>query len=74
MHQSEKTDIISLDNIGENTVTIKQRQTPKLLRLMYGGFPLYYTREFGWGYLVPKLGVNIKEIENEKVKYPYEYK
>jgi DNA polymerase gamma 1 len=72
LHKSEKTDSI-LEIIGENTVTIKARLTPKLLRLMYNGFPLYHNRNFGWGYLVPKLGVDIKEIENEKIKFPYEY-
>lgn len=58
---------------SENTISVKGRITPKLLRLMWNGFPLFHSVLHGWGYLIPKLGVRMEDIQNEEKKYPYEY-
>ncbi len=71
----DKTD--DLEGIfSENKVSVKTRITPQLLRLTWTGFPMYYSSNHGWGYLVPKLDAAdnalLEEIENEQIKYPYE--
>ena len=58
---------------GENAISVKTRVTSKLLRLTWNGFPLYFSENHGWGYLVPKLGVDKEEIKNETINFPYEY-
>nr|CAG4650726.1 EOG090X00SQ [Simocephalus serrulatus]SVE94067.1 EOG090X00SQ [Simocephalus serrulatus] len=39
--------------IGPSEVTTSAQVVPKLLKLTWEGFPLYHSRELGWGYLVP---------------------
>ncbi|XP_072945255.1 DNA polymerase subunit gamma-1, mitochondrial [Epargyreus clarus] len=38
---------------GANNITTSMQITPKLLRLSWEGYPLYYIQSEGWGFLVP---------------------
>uniref|UniRef100_A0A3P9MMK1 DNA polymerase subunit gamma-1 n=1 Tax=Oryzias latipes TaxID=8090 RepID=A0A3P9MMK1_ORYLA len=38
---------------GASLISLQMRLTPKLMGLMWDGFPLHYTEKHGWGYLVP---------------------
>lgn len=38
---------------GPNLISTSMRITPKLLNLTWEGYPLYYMREEGWGFLIP---------------------
>lgn len=38
---------------GPCLITTQMRITPKLMQLTWDGYPLHYTQEYGWGYLVP---------------------
>ncbi|XP_034390817.1 DNA polymerase subunit gamma-1 [Cyclopterus lumpus] len=38
---------------GANLISLQMRVTPKLMGLTWDGFPLHYTGQHGWGYLVP---------------------
>ena len=56
---------------------------PMLLRMTWDGFPLYYTRKHGWGYLVPGRTDNLTakqirlphneddQVEKEKPELPF---
>ncbi|ELT96390.1 hypothetical protein CAPTEDRAFT_18002 [Capitella teleta] len=39
---------------GPSKISTLMRVTPKLLRLVWDGFPVHYSDKHGWGYLVPK--------------------
>lgn len=39
---------------GELDLTVRKRVAPLLLRLQWKGFPVFYSREHGWLYRVPK--------------------
>lgn len=39
---------------GPTKISTLMRVSPKLLRLVWDGFPVHYSEEHGWGYLVPK--------------------
>lgn len=38
---------------GPVLLTLAKRITPKLLKLTWDGYPLYFTEKHGWGYVVP---------------------
>ena len=38
---------------GASLITTAKRVTPKLLKLTWDGYPLYYDSKHGWGYIVP---------------------
>ncbi|XP_013105040.2 DNA polymerase subunit gamma-1, mitochondrial [Stomoxys calcitrans] len=38
---------------GPSEISTGMQIAPKLLSLCWEGFPLHYTREYGWGFLVP---------------------
>lgn len=38
---------------GPHLISTSMRVTPKLLNLTWEGYPLYYNREEGWGFLIP---------------------
>lgn len=38
---------------GPRKITMQMRIAPKLLRMHYDGYPLYYYSDHGWGYLIP---------------------
>lgn len=46
-------EIIEGQSAGPSKITTSRRITPKLLRLMWDGYPLHYNDKHGWGYLVP---------------------
>ncbi|XP_017477739.1 PREDICTED: DNA polymerase subunit gamma-1, mitochondrial-like [Rhagoletis zephyria] len=51
-----KLDQVDFDTIIESNqlnISPKLRAIPKLLKLMWNGFPLYHDKVYGWGYLVP---------------------
>lgn len=37
---------------GPTFLTLNKRVTPKLLKLMYDGYPVFYHAKHGWGYIV----------------------
>jgi DNA polymerase gamma 1 len=39
---------------GELDLTVRKRVAPLLLRLQWKGFPVFYSREHGWLYRIPK--------------------
>nr|CAG4649930.1 EOG090X00SQ [Sida crystallina] len=39
--------------LGPTDITTSVQVVPKLLKLTWDGYPLYHSRELGWGYLVP---------------------
>ncbi|XP_034542607.1 DNA polymerase subunit gamma-1 [Notolabrus celidotus] len=50
---------------GAGLISLQMRLTPKLMGLMWDGFPLHYTEKHGWGYLVPGRRNNlVTEEEN----------
>lgn len=42
---------------------MQKRVAPKLLRLVWDGFPLHYDATHGWGYLVPCVHHTEEELE-----------
>ncbi|KAM4749032.1 DNA polymerase subunit gamma-1 [Rhinophrynus dorsalis] len=60
---------------GPSLISLQMRLTPKLMRLTWDGFPLYYSDKHGWGYLVPGRKDNAvssqEEEEEETVPCPY---
>uniref|UniRef100_T1IPA4 DNA polymerase subunit gamma-1 n=1 Tax=Strigamia maritima TaxID=126957 RepID=T1IPA4_STRMM len=48
---------------GKPVISTQMRIAPKLLRLTWNGFPLYYDDTHGWGYLVPKNSTECSESE-----------
>lgn len=38
------------------------RITPKLMALTWDGFPLHYSEQHGWGYLVPGRRDNLAKV------------
>ncbi|XP_061077488.1 DNA polymerase subunit gamma-1 [Conger conger] len=48
---------------GPGLISLQMRVTPKLMGLSWDGFPLHYTEQHGWGYLVPGRRDNLQEEE-----------
>uniref|UniRef100_A0A8C8FES5 DNA polymerase subunit gamma-1 n=1 Tax=Oncorhynchus tshawytscha TaxID=74940 RepID=A0A8C8FES5_ONCTS len=46
---------------GASLISLAMRVTPKLMGLTWDGFPLHYTEQHGWGYLVPGRRDNLME-------------
>lgn len=38
---------------GPSLVSLQMRVAPKLMRLMWEGYPVHYDSKLGWGYVVP---------------------
>ncbi|XP_068954672.1 DNA polymerase subunit gamma-1 [Petaurus breviceps papuanus] len=38
---------------GPSLISLQMRVTPKLMMLTWDGFPVHYSEQHGWGYLVP---------------------
>uniref|UniRef100_A0A915JQM8 DNA-directed DNA polymerase n=1 Tax=Romanomermis culicivorax TaxID=13658 RepID=A0A915JQM8_ROMCU len=53
-------------DFGPSSISVQKQVTPKLLRLQWNNFPLYYSSKFGWGYLSPKSGVEINDFDHMK--------
>ncbi|XP_059191026.1 DNA polymerase subunit gamma-1 [Centropristis striata] len=49
---------------GASLISLQVRVTPKLMGLMWDGFPLHYTEKHGWGYLVPGRRDNLVSEED----------
>ncbi|KAI7812199.1 putative DNA polymerase subunit gamma-1, partial [Triplophysa rosa] len=57
---------------GASLISLQMRVTPKLMGLTWDGFPLHYTDQHGWGYLVPGRKDNLEISEdNEGPVCPY---
>uniref|UniRef100_A0A3P8XBD4 DNA polymerase subunit gamma-1 n=1 Tax=Esox lucius TaxID=8010 RepID=A0A3P8XBD4_ESOLU len=50
---------------GASLLSLAMRVTPKLMGLTWDGFPLHYTEQHGWGYLVPGRKDNLTESPGE---------
>ncbi|KAM9311357.1 DNA polymerase subunit gamma-1 [Gastrophryne carolinensis] len=50
---------------GPSLISIQMRLTPKLMRLTWDGFPLYFSEKHGWGYLVPGRKDNLLESQED---------
>ena len=51
---------------GPTKITTQRRVTPKLLSLVWDGYPLHYDDTHGWGYLVPNM-YRLDEAETDIV-------
>ncbi|KAG7473953.1 hypothetical protein MATL_G00101230 [Megalops atlanticus] len=51
---------------GVSLISLQMRVTPKLMGLQWDGFPLHYTEQHGWDYLVPGRRGNLKHVEHSK--------
>ncbi|XP_010138021.1 PREDICTED: DNA polymerase subunit gamma-1, partial [Buceros rhinoceros silvestris] len=51
---------------GPSLVSLQMRVTPKLMRLVWDGFPLHYSERHGWGYLVPGRQDNLLAAPSEE--------
>uniref|UniRef100_A0A674EJE2 DNA polymerase subunit gamma-1 n=1 Tax=Salmo trutta TaxID=8032 RepID=A0A674EJE2_SALTR len=51
---------------GASLISLAMRVTPKLMGLTWDGFPLHYTEQHGWGYLVPGRRDNLMEPQGEE--------
>ncbi|XP_051546033.1 DNA polymerase subunit gamma-1 [Myxocyprinus asiaticus] len=49
---------------GASLISLQMRVTPKLMGLTWDGFPLHYTDQHGWGYLVPGRRDNLEISED----------
>ncbi|NXK73819.1 DPOG1 polymerase, partial [Amazona guildingii] len=50
---------------GPSLISLQMRVTPKLMRLVWDGFPLHYSDKRGWGYLVPGRRDNLPAAPSE---------
>ncbi|XP_041965966.1 DNA polymerase subunit gamma-1 [Alosa sapidissima] len=51
---------------GASLISLQMRVTPKLMGMTWDGFPLHYTDQHGWGYLVPGRRDNL-DLDEEEV-------
>ncbi|NXD61553.1 DPOG1 polymerase, partial [Eolophus roseicapillus] len=51
---------------GPSLISLQMRVTPKLMRLVWDGFPLHYSDKHGWGYLVPGRRDNLPAAPSEE--------
>ncbi|XP_061227335.1 DNA polymerase subunit gamma-1 [Neopsephotus bourkii] len=51
---------------GPSLISLQMRVTPKLMRLVWDGFPLHYSDKHGWGYLVPGRQDNLPAAPSEE--------
>ncbi|CAH2274241.1 DNA polymerase subunit gamma-1 isoform X1 [Pelobates cultripes] len=60
---------------GPGLISLQMRLTPKLMRLTWDGYPLYYSEKYGWGYLVPGRKDNLlaSPEDAEAIPCPYRY-
>uniref|UniRef100_A0A8D1G746 DNA polymerase subunit gamma-1 n=1 Tax=Sus scrofa TaxID=9823 RepID=A0A8D1G746_PIG len=47
---------------GPSLLSLQMRITPKLMALTWDGFPLHYSEQHGWGYLVPGRRDNLAKV------------
>ncbi|KAJ8393159.1 hypothetical protein AAFF_G00068420 [Aldrovandia affinis] len=48
---------------GPGLISLQMRVTPKLMGLLWDGFPLHHAERHGWGYLVPGRRDNLQDPE-----------
>lgn len=51
--------------VGPSEITTSTQVVPKLLKLTWDSFPLYHSRELGWGYLVPGRPLEMAQAQRE---------
>lgn len=58
---------------GPAEVSTSSQVVPKLLKLTWDGYPLFHSRELGWGYLVPGRPLKFGHHNgNENFNFPLE--
>nr|SVE84086.1 EOG090X00SQ [Daphnia pulex] len=60
--------------IGPTEVSTSAQVVPKLLKLTWDGYPLFHSRELGWGYLVPGRPLNLSRIDEDVCEIPFPLK
>ncbi|XP_043838904.1 DNA polymerase subunit gamma-1 isoform X1 [Dromiciops gliroides] len=50
---------------GPSLISLQMRVTPKLMMLTWDGFPVHYSEQHGWGYLVPGRWDNLSVGSSE---------
>ncbi len=59
---------------GPSEVTTSAQVVPKLLKLTWDGYPLFHSRELGWGYLVPGRPLNFCRRDEQQPPIPFPLK
>lgn len=62
---------------GPAKISHQTRVTPKLMRLIWDGFPVHYDETHGWGYLVPGRTDNLRPVadsEQTKIEHTYPFR
>nr|SVE74012.1 EOG090X00SQ [Daphnia barbata] len=52
--------------IGPSEVSTSAQVVPKLLKLTWDGYPLFYSRELGWGYLIPGRPLHLSHDDESR--------
>ncbi|CAD5211506.1 unnamed protein product [Bursaphelenchus okinawaensis] len=65
----------NIDTLRSEHVKLKGTDVPRIFGLCYGPYPLFYKRDFGWGYLVPDSdempdSVEVMVQRQEVVNFP----
>lgn len=60
--------------IGPSEVSTSAQVVPKLLKLTWDGYPLFYSRELGWGYLVPGRPLKLSQHHENVCETPFPLK
>ena len=53
---------------GPTEITTSTQVVPKLLKMTWDNFPLYHSRELGWGYLVPGRPLELCQSTKDSLK------
>lgn len=56
--------------IGPSEVSTSAQVVPKLLKLTWDGYPLFHSRELGWGYLVPGRPLDLSRQDENVAPFP----
>nr|SVE87207.1 EOG090X00SQ [Daphnia similis] len=56
--------------VGPSEVSTSAQVVPKLLKLTWDGYPLFHSRELGWGYLVPGRPFDLSRRDENIMPFP----
>lgn len=68
LNKVDALDFNDIFNFDQFNITTKLRTIPKILQLMWNGYPLFFDQTYGWGYLVPYTN----DVEDESNFLPFE--
>jgi hypothetical protein len=57
--------LLPLEEILPDQVVQSSRTLPLIFGLCFGCYPMYHTREYGWGFLVPALSHS--DVPSERI-------